>query len=657
MKRRFNILFAAAVLISCLYACKEDAIERPMTNREQAPIAEYLANREDLSLFNEMVSYASKPQNYKNDYDSAAWIPVYDKVNKDSIITWVPDSIEGAISYAALIASRGSYTLFVPNNEAVKAYLAKYKYQSVADFNTKNHAELTRLVDYHLLCTQVTMTSQVSGAMNVGDTTSIGLRHFIDNNSASDIILDKVAKLENKIPKETYNGYVYVIDAVLEPHANNLKDAMNGFKEADGSGKYDIMAAAFEHVGLTDTLLAMVRVPHRDSSRRVNSRYELQFNTLLAVPDEVYEAAGINSWEDLRDFAANPANNDIAQDTAYSNHHSMEPDTLLKAYLLYHVLPGAVDLDRNGDDIYYYGLTTAQMVNERDMATMVRAYFPNVLGYTWRTTAGNVAAPRPVLTDGEGTSADINYVNSDCYTKNGYLHELDGVLKMKKNTKEITTGTVLKYELEDFFFRYSSALGTRWTANTPVSTFNTNSEEEDNVWYSSNQRLTTAKPSAGDFAVGKAIKMNGAKQNTWYEFVVRDLAPSPTGKYLLRLNYYSEEGATENTLVYWYDKREEFDPIKKRLKISPLNLSDYKKKIYYGEPDSVTGKPSMWIEVPVYPEYQQNRLVGLVETKDEVADYALRFLHVEAKGATYDSFTLEPCTDEQFKEIQASEGK
>lgn len=642
MKRTFDILFAAAVLLFCFASCKEDFVERPVTNREQAPIAEYLAEREDLSLFNEMVNKASKPRNYKNEYDSAQWQPVYDKEKPDSIVTWVPDSIAGNINYGALINARGNYTLLAPDNDAVNRYLRKHGYASVADIPED---VLVNVVDYHLLNTQISMTSQVTGTMNVADSTSIGLRHYVNAERGDTVVLDKVAKVYNKIPKETYNGYIYVISEVLEPHSNTLRAAM------EETGRYDIMLEAFRKVKLDSTLLTVVRVPHRDSAMRANSKYEFQFNTVMAITDEAFNAAGVRSVADLQNKLTSGEWTDIMQDTAYANHWNADPDTLLKAYLLYHVLPGTIDWDRYGENIYYYGKNVSNMCeNDQTMATSVREYFPNVLGYTiFSEQNGNRVSPEAVLYDGEGNAADVNYVNSDVYTKNGYIHEIDAPLMMVKNNH--TVNAKIKYEAEDFLFSYRTLMGGEFIKNTPVAKFNTNVEDNAYLDVSSNQRYTTAKPNAGEVAVGKALSAQGSKQNMWYEMVVRDLAPSETGYYLVRLNYYATTNRTKNVLVYWRNARKEFDAVNDRMKISPLDLSNYTERVYYGERDSVTGERN-FIEVPVYDEYQQDRLVGLVATGNEVADYAIRFLHVDANGAYYDSFTLEPCTEEQFRELQ-----
>ncbi|MDD3160909.1 MAG: hypothetical protein PHX49_03155, partial [Bacteroidales bacterium] len=68
MKRIFNIVLSGMLI--CLAfsfsSCKEDAVERPVTQKEQVMIAEYLASREDYSLFKEIADKAKKFRNYKD---------------------------------------------------------------------------------------------------------------------------------------------------------------------------------------------------------------------------------------------------------------------------------------------------------------------------------------------------------------------------------------------------------------------------------------------------------------------------------------------------------------------------------------------------------------------------------------------------------------
>ncbi|MDD4637609.1 MAG: fasciclin domain-containing protein, partial [Bacteroidales bacterium] len=284
MKRIFNIVLAGMLI--CLAfsfsSCKEDYVERPVTKKSQMMIAEYLNSRADLSLFKEIADKAKKSRSYKD--ATGAW---------DTILN-VPDSVAGYIRYGALLNSYGTYTVFVPNNDAIMEYLKSINCTSVSQMDS---VQLEEFMAAHLVQQQVTLRAYISGTMKISDSTTTGVRHYVDvPGFGQDIILDKVASVKNNaMPKETFNGYVYEITKVLPPHANYLegylKDA-GKYTESDGS-RFTVMLKAFEEVGMTKSVLRTIRTPHRDSVMRTKAAFETFFPTVLAVSDSAYAAKGI----------------------------------------------------------------------------------------------------------------------------------------------------------------------------------------------------------------------------------------------------------------------------------------------------------------------------------------------------------------------------
>ena len=629
MKRIFNIVLSG--MFTCLAfsfsSCKEDYVERPITQKSQVMIAEYLDSRADLSLFKEIADKARKFRNYKD--ATGAW---------DTILN-VPDSVAGYIRYGALLNSYGNFTVFVPNNEAIREYLATINCTSVSQMDS---IQLDEFMAAHFIQSQVTLRAYVSGTMKISDSTLNGVRHYVDvPGYGQDIIIDKISRVKNNAtPKETFNGYVYEITKVLTPHANYLegylKDA-GKYSESDGS-RFTIMLNAFDEVGMTKSILRTVRTPHRDSVMRTKAAFETFFPTVLAVSDSAYAAKGITDVAGLISFIKNST--DLTSDTAWTNHYSSDKD-LLKAYLLYHIVPGKNDLDRSGYNLYYYGQSCYQFCEKTGtMPTALRDSFPGLIGYTIQTVKGDIKKPAPLLNG----SVHMLFNKSDIFCKNGYVHELDAPLLVKKNTA--LQSTLFKVECEDLFFKYIGGIGVMSTMNTPNATFFSKETIPNRFGTDAATRFTTSKPNTGDYSMGKSLVCVSDAQNSWFEYIVRDLPPSSTGKYLVRINYYRANGCAGKVLVYWRNKKDAFEPVSQRIKGNPLNFKDVQvDNIVNGKTMDGTADSTYVIgTISKYRLFNQNRYIGVVECK-KLGDYAIRFLHSDAAPGNYDNLIFIPYTD------------
>lgn len=629
MKQILNILLSGILtfFLFSMTSCKEDYVERPITQKSQVMIAEYLDSRADFSLFKEIADKAKKFRNYKD--ATGAW---------DTILN-VPDSVAGYIRYGALLNSYGNFTVFVPNNKAINEYLATINCTSV---NQMDSIQLDEFMAAHFIQNKVTLRAYISGTMRISDSTSTGVRHYVDvPGYGQDIIIDKMAKVKNNAtPYETYNGYVYEITSVLTPHANYLegylKDA-GKYSEQDGS-RFTLMLKAFEEVGMTNSILRLVRTPHRDSVMRTKGAFETFFPTVLAVSDSAYAAKGITDVATLISYIKRTT--DLPSDTAWTNHYSSDKD-LLKAYLLYHIVPGKNDLDRSGNNLYYYGQSCYQFCEKTGtMPTALRDSFPGLVGYTIQTVKGNIKQPAPILNG----SVNMLYNKSDIFCKNGYIHELDAPLEVKKNTIPQTIS--FKVECEDLFFKYIGGLGYMSTMNTANATFWSKETLPNRFGTDMSNRYTTSKPNMGDYPMGRSLICVSEAQNSWFEYIIRDLPPSSTGKYLVRINYYRANACAGKVLVYWRNTKDKFEPISQRIKSDPLNFKDVQiDNIVIGKTQDGTADSTYVIgTISKYRQFNQNRLIGVVEC-NKLGDYAIRFLHYDAAPGNYDNLIFIPYKD------------
>lgn len=183
---------------------------------------------------------------------------------------------------ASFLGAYGKYTIFAPNNDAVRSYLQSIGKNSVEEVEPVALKDLVRL---HIILDtistqyfkdgklqQLTMYGQylLTGAANVG-----GVTRYTINKQAN--------VLQANI--QTGNGLIHVLDKVLTPASQTLAQMI----EADP--KYTIFTEALKATKFYDTL-NVLPANAIDTSRR--------FLTVIAETDEVFKAAKINSFADLK---------------------------------------------------------------------------------------------------------------------------------------------------------------------------------------------------------------------------------------------------------------------------------------------------------------------------------------------------------------------
>lgn len=211
------------------------------------------------------------------------------------------------------------YTLFLPSDEAFDRYIQQNdKYSSFEELLAD--ADFSRLLGrYHLVNRSMLTNEFPYGALPdstaTGDYLTIGIEVQGDsskykvNNKAPIIILDI----------ETSNGYIHVIDEVLEPISFNSYEWLYNMEG------YSILAQALEYTGLKDTM----------GIYRYNSAGQLIKNgyTVFAEHDSIFNRNGIFTFDDLVDKYHTP------------EYELDDPDGGLYQFAAYHLLEGRYFLD------------------------------------------------------------------------------------------------------------------------------------------------------------------------------------------------------------------------------------------------------------------------------------------------------------------------
>ncbi len=274
----------------------------------------------------------------------------------------------------------GTYTCFVPDNEAVKTYL------NGKEIDDLDEGFLKTLVKYHTLNVKVPHTSFSDGALP--DSTFSGdylITEFGDG-GVNNIIINKKAKvIERDI--ETSNGIIHVIDAVLDPVIETV------FEKVKDNEQYSIFVEALTRSGWADFINQVYYTINENTLRL--------FVTLFLVPDDVYNANGITTVDDL-----------IAK---YSDTDNItDPEDGFNKYIAYHILKG----------VYYFNdLATFP---EEKTGKLIETYAPNELISIEEVEGEIVMNVDTVEQVVQTVRLDMEHYNVQ--SKNGVVHLVDNLM-------------------------------------------------------------------------------------------------------------------------------------------------------------------------------------------------------------------------------------
>ncbi len=235
MKHKILYLFVAVAMLS---ACNDNLEDSTFTISEEVPAATWLK---------------------ENGYSQ--WVSLLEYTNL----------------YSTINLNAGDYTLFVPNNEAVNAYLSENNYPSVSSINM-DYAKL--LVKYHTIAgnqySQVDFTNDV-----LPDTTATGDRLTVTFDDNGDYFVNTEAKITN-FDIATTNATLFIIDKMLSPVTEYIYDRLEN----------DAEWSLFKELLEATALDSLVKQPESGKA----SQY-----TLFVVPNSVFGAANISNLSALAD--------------------------------------------------------------------------------------------------------------------------------------------------------------------------------------------------------------------------------------------------------------------------------------------------------------------------------------------------------------------
>jgi uncharacterized surface protein with fasciclin (FAS1) repeats len=337
-------------------------------------------------------------------------VPEFKDVVKFTITDWVKaDSLQKFSKFMKLLEvgkldktlsaynpNAYNYTLFLPTNDAIDAFIAKSNLFSSFEQMLSNVDYVSAYVRYHVVDRGIKSHNFPFGAFSAlnltGQYLTVGFIKEADN---SYYIINNEAPIWRKDIEAT-NGFIHVISSSLVPITFSTYDWLAQNSE------FSIFKAAVDKTGFKALL------DQRFDKESVNP----QRNTLLVEPDSVYKKQGIHSVEDLiakvspnnsnYTNANNPLYNYVGYHIIQNNYFIANFEAVSNAsnYNTYSDVP--VNINGSGKEL---------MINQYKNDTIVVNGVQRILTYI-----------------------AINYDKSNVLTLTGAIHMLSNVLYQKQPT-------------------------------------------------------------------------------------------------------------------------------------------------------------------------------------------------------------------------------
>ena len=572
-KLLFNIgkmLVLGYVGVMCLASCTEEPDGSNLFSTDDKTIAELLRDRPELSAFYRILE--------KGGFDK-------------------------------YMGTYGEYTCFAPLNEGVNSYLdslynddsyliskAKLKHNGIAEDANWNSLDVMEKVNlmtdslcddiarFHLsgeshMQVDLDGTATTWTTMKTGRSIRVGT--FLEDAYNPDFVgltslNDVSAILEGDI--EAINGVLHICSNVIPRSDRTTDDQMR----VEGERGLSIFYAALEATGFTDTLL----IEKKYNPDGTPKTYDLGSNhndrdgnplyypkecmvkwTVFAETDEVFKAAGINNFDDLKakcvEWYGNcgawydyirEKNITISTGDDYTN-----PFNVVNMFVAYHILRAGMPIDRI---VYEKNKQTDASWNfcfGYEPQEYFETMLPNTLLKVWETNpkttkelwlnrylTNNTLTSKLGLfgmpNDGDHTLLFAGVPidrNSSVETLNGYIHRIGGILKYDQTARNALNER-LRLDSSTFLYELINN-GLRGATPAEVSTLNGGGDGNrvafENTFF---DNIVCYNPGTLlRFNVMGAWRAHNSDQfQGWdvYDFAIK-LPHVPTGEYELRIIY------------------------------------------------------------------------------------------------------------------------
>lgn len=302
-----------------------------------------------------------------------------------------------------------TFTLFVPGNDAVDAFLAERGVSQVSDLDL-DYAKA--LVKYHTIEGEVPQKEFLLGGKLTkptlsGDYLSVSFDEETSDGGLNSVYLNEEARVTEQA-NEITNGLVYVLDGVLTPLVETIYDRLAQ------NDDYSIFMQAVEATGWDETLSTVYDTITNEYGGRTAVRRNY---TTFVVSNSTLADDGISSLDDLS--AKLGASGDYESE-----------DNALYQYVAYHVLSSTKYIE----DLFTFseGDSTSVWSTQADKQVLSTHYFNGVyyVNYDAETSSG----------------IDLVAGKTDILAKNGIIHEVDNYMPVFSPNPMIVIWDVCDYD-------------------------------------------------------------------------------------------------------------------------------------------------------------------------------------------------------------------
>ncbi|NLV38011.1 MAG: hypothetical protein GXY66_02235, partial [Bacteroidales bacterium] len=251
------------------------------------------------------------------------------------------DFLKAADYYNALNDASSTVTVFAPDNAAMDSFM---KIKDISSFDQLDSAYARQVIQVHMLRGSLNEASfiQYLNEGSIGIPTLFGdyltLSYGFTNRDIDDvdlanskpedtlsIYINNMASVRD-IAHQTVNGMVYKLGGVIRPLIETVVEKMRDY------GEYELFLEAIEQAGMTGLLNIT-----SDTVQQAMGGYTVNpvNYTVLAVSDETFRSAGIQTMDDLENYLAEK---DPAGRSGIARSDS---NSVIRRYVSYHILAGA----------------------------------------------------------------------------------------------------------------------------------------------------------------------------------------------------------------------------------------------------------------------------------------------------------------------------
>ena len=376
------------------------------------------------------------------------------------------------------LSAYGHYTCFLPNNDAVNAYLSKYNYSSIDDLSD---AQCDTIARTHFIPEIFSVSDMADGMLASQNMIkrNVQVEHKSDANNNSVVVVNNNSTIYFEHQDDSVeNGIVHQIDVVLE---NSTKTVASLIMQND---ELKIFGDAIHETGLDERMDSVEdRQYAKDYERYKNSKWAVQKITTgsrsaeevyypeskkygftaFVVPDEVLNRKGIMNLKDLYNEAVKIYSSIYPEDVdkeGWKFEHLKDSINPLKRLIQYHIL------DRN---VQGYNFLTVRedagidinLVNPTDWYTTL---LPYTMLKVEKLTVSKWAGPTGKVGDrylnrrfdDKETITGVHVLPTvpeqyDNNAINGIYFYVDDILKFDENTRDNVHNCRIRMDFSTIF--------------------------------------------------------------------------------------------------------------------------------------------------------------------------------------------------------------